>query len=69
MEDIILLDILPKVLPMLTAIEKKIEKGGITIILLEKAITMNKDITKKQSLTVLLLKYLTLVVIVILMCI
>ena len=54
MEDIILLDILPKVIPMLTAMEKNIEEGGITIIPMEKAITMNKDITKNQSLNVLL---------------
>ena len=54
MEDIILLDILPKVLPMLTTMEKNIGEGGITIILMERAITVTKDITKKQSLNFLL---------------
>jgi len=50
----ILLDILPKVLPMLTAMEKNIEEGDITIILMEIAITLNKDITMKPSLNFLL---------------
>ena len=51
---IILLDIVPKVLPMLTTMEKNIGEGGITIILMERAITVTKDITKKQSLNFLL---------------
>jgi len=54
MEDIILLEILPKVLPMLMAMQKDIGEGGITIILMERAITVTKDITKKQSLNFLL---------------
>jgi len=54
MEATILLGILPKVLPMLTTMEKNIEEGGSTIILMEIAITVNIDITKKQSLNFLL---------------
>jgi len=54
MEDIILLGIIPKILPMLTTMEKIIEEGGIIIFPMEKAITVNKDITKKQSLNFLL---------------
>jgi len=69
MEDTIFLDILPKVLPMFTAMEKNIEEGDIAIILMEIAITVNKDITKKPSLNFLFLKYLALVVIVNLICI
>ena len=46
MEDIILLGILP----MLMTMEKIIEEGGITFILMEKAIIVNKDIINKHCL-------------------
>ena len=41
---------------MLTAMEKNIEEGDITIILMEIVITVKKDITKKPSLNFLFVK-------------
>jgi len=54
MVDKLLLGLLPKTLQMLTAMERSIEERGIVIIPMEEATTVNKDITKKQSLKFLL---------------
>jgi len=67
MENVILIHLHLEVLPMIMAVKRNIEEGGITIILMKRAITVTKDITKRSKF--LVNKSLVLMVIVILMCI
>ena len=63
----ILIDLHLEALPMIMDVKRNIEEGSITIILMNSAITVTKDITKCS--TFLVDKSLVLMVIVILMCI
>ena len=50
MENVILIHLHLEALPMIMDVKKNIEVGGITIILMKRAITVTKDITKCSTL-------------------
>ena len=52
MENVILIHHHLEVLPMIMAVKRNIEEGGLTIILMKRAITVTKDITKCTALVV-----------------